>query len=215
MRWRVFQTLKGLRARRALPLALVALAAWAVAARVAAEALVVSEELERADALVVLAGSSAYVERTARAAELYREGRAPVVLLTNDGQLSGWSNESQNNPTFVERARRELVRGGVPAERIEVLPRRVGSTHDEAVLLREYAGERHLRSLLVVTSGYHSRRALWTFRRAFEGSGVEVGVSKVEPGLQTPTPGTWWFSPRGWQSVAGEYVKMVYYRVSY
>jgi len=33
--------------------------------------------------------------------------------------------------------------------------------------------------------------------------------------LQTPTPGTWWFSPRGWQTVAGEYVKMVYYRVSY
>jgi uncharacterized SAM-binding protein YcdF (DUF218 family) len=207
--------LKGLRARRALPLLLVALAAWAVVARAAAEALVVGEGLERANALVVLAGSAAYVERTARAAELYREGRAPVVILTNDGQLSGWSNESQNNPTFVERARRELVRGGVPAERIEALPRRVGSTHDEAVLLREYAGERRLRSLLVVTSGYHSRRALWTFRRAFEGSGVAVGVSKVEPGLQTPTPGTWWFSPRGWRVVAGEYVKMVYYRVSY
>ncbi|HVF45905.1 MAG TPA: YdcF family protein [Pyrinomonadaceae bacterium] len=211
----VFQTLRGLRARRAVPLVLVALAAWAVAARVAAEALVVSEELGRADALVVLAGSSAYVERTARAAELYREGRAPLVILTNDGQLSGWSNESQSNPTFVERARGELVRGGVPAERIEALPRRVGSTHDEAVLLREYAGGRHLRSLLVVTSGYHSRRALWTFRRAFEGSGVGVGVSKVEPGLQTPAPGTWWLSPRGWQSVAGEYVKMVYYRLSY
>jgi len=215
MRWRVFQTLKGLRARRAVPLVLVALAAWAVGARFAAEALVVSEELERADALVVLAGSSAYVERTARAAELYREGRAPVVVLTNDGQLSGWSNESQSNPTFVERARRELIRGGVPNEHIEVLSRRVASTHDEAVLLREYADGYSLHSLLVVTSGYHSRRALWTFRRAFEGSDVEVGVSKVEPGLQTPTPGTWWLSPRGWQSVAGEYVKMVYYRVSY
>lgn len=211
----VLQSLKAQRARRALPLALVALAAWAVAARVAAEALVVSEELERADALVVLAGSSAYVERTARAAELYREGRAPVVLLTNDGQLSGWSNESQNNPTFAERARRELVRGGVPNESIEVLPRRVGSTHDEALLLKEYVDEHHLRSLLVVTSGYHSRRALWTFRRAFEGSGVAVGVAEVEPGLQTPTPGTWWFSPRGWRAVAGEYVKMAYYRLSY
>src|SRR5215207_1041116 len=101
----LFRKLKGLRARRALPLLLVALAAWAVAARFAAEALVVSEGLESADALVVLAGSSAYVERTARAAELYREGRAPSVVLTNDGQLSGWSNESQSNPTFVERAR--------------------------------------------------------------------------------------------------------------
>lgn len=211
----VFRHLKARRARRALPLLLVAIAAWAVAARVAAEALVVSAELERADALVVLAGSSAYVERTARAAELYKEGRAPVVVLTNDGQLSGWSNESQTNPTFAERARAELIKAGVPPERIESLPRRVGSTHDEAVLLSEYARERSLRSLLVVTSGYHSRRALWTFRRAFEGSGVEVGVSEVEPGLQTPSPGTWWFSPRGWRTVAGEYVKMGYYRLRY
>lgn len=207
--------MKGLRARRVLPLVLVALAAWAVAARFAAEALVVSEGLERADALVVLAGSAAYVERTARASELYREGRAPVVLLTNDGQLSGWSNESQNNPTFVERARAELVRGGVPTERIEALPRRVGSTHDEALLLREYARGRGLRSLLVVTSAYHSRRALWTFRRAFEGSGVVVGVSAVELERERPSPGTWWLSPRGWRSVAGEYVKTVYYRLSY
>lgn len=211
----VFRKLKGLRARRALPLLLVALAAWAVAARFAAEALVVSEELERADALVVLAGSSAYVERTARAAELYREGRAPFVVLTNDGQLSGWSNESQSNPTFVERARAELVRGGIPSERIEALPRRVGSTHDEAVLLREYARARGLRSLLVVTSAYHSRRALWTFRKVFEGSGVVVGVSTVELERERPSPGTWWLSPRGWQSVAGEYVKTVYYRLSY
>jgi uncharacterized SAM-binding protein YcdF (DUF218 family) len=211
----VFLKLKGLRARRALPLLLVALAAWAVAARFAAEALVVSEELQRADALVVLAGSSAYVERTARAAELYREGRAPAVVLTNDGQLSGWSNESQSNPTFVERARAELVRGGVPPERIEALPRRVGSTHDEAVLLREYAGERRMRSLLVVTSAYHSRRALWTFRKAFEGSGVAVGVSTVELEREKPSPGTWWLSPRGWQSVAGEYVKTVYYHLRY
>ncbi|HKG15735.1 MAG TPA: YdcF family protein [Pyrinomonadaceae bacterium] len=211
----VFRNLKARRARRALPLLLVALAAWAVVSRAAAEALVVSEELERADALVVLAGSSAYVERTARAAELYREGRAPVVVLTNDGQLSGWSDESQSNPTFVERARAELVRGGVPPERIEALPRRVGSTHDEAVLLREYAGGRRMRSLLVVTSAYHTRRALWTFRRAFGGSGVEVGVSRVEPGVQTPTPGTWWLSPRGWGAVAGEYVKTVYYHLRY
>ena len=103
----------------------------------------------------------------------------------------------------------------VPNERIEVLPRRVASTHDEALLLKEYVDEHHLRSLLVVTSAYHSRRALWTFRRAFEGSGVAVGVAEGEPGLQTPTPGTWWFSPRGWRAVAGEYVKMVYYRLSY
>lgn len=207
--------LKGAGARRALAAALVALAAWALAARGAARALIVSDELARADALVVLAGSAAYVERTARAAELYRAGRAPRVLLTNDGQLGGWSQELGRNPSFVERAAWELGRGGVPRDRVEVLPRVVAGTHDEALVVREYARSRALRSVMLVTSGYHSRRALWAFRRALEGSGVAVGVSAVEPAGQTPAPGTWWLSPRGWRAVASEYVKFVYYRLRY
>jgi uncharacterized SAM-binding protein YcdF (DUF218 family) len=202
-------------ARRALPFALVALAAWAFVARAAAEALIVTAELPRADAVVALAGSSAYVERARRAAEIVREGRATKVLLTDDGQLSGWSNESESNPRFVERAAAELARAGVPSADIETLPQTVSSTEDEAVLVREYARERGLRSIMLVTSGYHSRRALWTFRRAFEGSGISVGIEPVAPGAQTPNVGAWWLSPRGWQLVAGEYVKLVYYRLRY
>ena len=207
--------LRGERVRRALPFALLALAAWAFVARAAAEALIVTAELPRADAVVALAGSSAYVERARRAAEIVREGRATKVLLTDDGQLSGWSNESESNPRFVERAAAELASAGVPGADVEVLPQTVSSTHDEALLVREYARERGLRSIMLVTSGYHSRRALWTFRRAFEGSGVRVGIEPVAPGEQTPTPGTWWLSPRGWQTVAGEYVKLVYYWLRY
>lgn len=50
---------------------------WSLVAWVAAEALIVKSELAQADALVVLAGSSTYVERTRRAAQLCQEGRAP------------------------------------------------------------------------------------------------------------------------------------------
>ncbi|HEX8719530.1 MAG TPA: YdcF family protein [Pyrinomonadaceae bacterium] len=205
-------SLRGARAGRVLPVAVVALAAWAVAARGAAEALVVSEELPRADALVVLAGSQANAERTARAAELYREGRAPLVLLTDDGQRGGWSRELQRNPSFAERAAWELERGGVPRGAIVTLPPPVSSTHEEALLVRGYALQRGLRSVMLVTSGYHTRRALWTFRKEFGGDRVAVGVSAAG---KTPAPGGWWLSPRGWRAVAGEYVKMVYYRLRY
>jgi len=206
------QFLKSPGALRALPLALVALALWALAARAAAEALVVSEELARADALVVLAGSDAYVERTARAAALYREGRAPLVYVTDDGERGGWSPELERNPSFAERAVWELERGGVPRGAIEVLPPPVLSTHGEAVLVRMCARQAGRRSLLLVTSGYHTRRALWTFRKEFEGEGVAVGVASAG---QRPSPGAWWLSPRGWRAVAGEYVKMAYYRWQY
>ncbi|HWS54065.1 MAG TPA: YdcF family protein, partial [Pyrinomonadaceae bacterium] len=200
---------------RLLVAAVALAAAWPVAAWAAARALVERAGLERADALVVLSGSAAYVERTRRAAELYREGRAPRVVLTDDGQRGPWSEAERRNPLFVERARGELIRAGVPAEGVEVLPQPVAGTYDEALAARAYAERAGARSLLFVTSAYHSRRALWAARRAFRGSGVRVGVEPVEPGGQTPTPASWWWQARGWRAVALEYPKLVYYYLKY
>lgn len=188
---------------------------WPLLAWAAARALIVRAELPHADALVVLAGSSTYVERTRLAAELYRAGRAPLVLLTNDNERGGWSSAEQRNPFFVERAIGELVGAGVPRTRIEALPQPVASTHDEARVLRDYAAAHNLRALLVVTSAYHSRRALWTLRRVGADSGIEIGVVPVAPGAQTPAPAGWWLEWRGWQFVAGEYVKLLYYHTHY
>lgn len=201
--------------RRRWRVILLLLVAWPPLAWVAAEALIVRSDLARADALVVLAGSSTYVERAHRAAELFHQGRAPVVVLTDDNLRGGWSAEEERNPLFVERAAAELRRQGVPAEKIEVLPGVVSSTYDEAVRLREYAGLKNFRSVLVVTSAYHSRRALWTVRRVFGGSGVEVGLDAVEPGQQSPRPATWWLHGLGWRMVPGEYLKLIYYRIKY
>lgn len=201
--------------RRAGRAAVVALAAWTLAAWGAARWLVVAESLPRADAVVVLGGAAAYVERTREAARVYGEGRAPVVVLTNEGLRGGWSQAEQRNPYFHERAAEELRRAGVPRERIELVPGVVTSTHDEAVALKAYAASRGWRALVVVTSGYHARRALWTFRRAFAGSGVAVGLEPARAGAGTPSELFWWLRPRGWRLVAGEYVKLVYYRWQY
>lgn len=187
---------------------------WPFVAWGAARGLVARAEVGRTDALVVLSGSAAYAERAAEAARLYREGRAPVVLLNDDGVQGGWSEAEQRNPRFVELAAMELRRGGVPADSIRVLDARPTNTHDEALAVRAYAAERELRSLLVVTSSYHSRRALRTWRQVFQGSGVEIGLEPAE-GARTPGAWTWWLSSAGWREVAGEYVKMLYYAVRY
>jgi uncharacterized SAM-binding protein YcdF (DUF218 family) len=203
------------RARRvACAGAALSLAAWLMAWG-AAQLLIVRAELPHADALVVLAGSSAYTERVLHAAQLFSEGRAPLIILTHDGERSNWSDSQQRNPFFVERAAEELRRAGVPAERIEVLPRTVSSTHEEAMLLREYTTEHQIHSILLVTSAYHSRRALWTMRRVLRGSGVEVGLSAAALGRETPSSVTWWWYPRGWRIVAGEYLKLAYYGLRY
>lgn len=188
------------------------LLAWPLAAWGAARALVVHEELPHAGALVILGGSRSYLERGAAAARLFRQGRAPRILLTNDGQRGGWASREQRNPFFVERSAAVLRRYGVPAGRIAILPPVVSSTHDEAVLLRRYADTHRLPSLLIVTSAYHSRRALWTFRRAFAGSETRIGIHPAPP---SPPAGEWWLHRGGWRWIFVEYVKMAYYGIRY
>lgn len=189
------------------------LCVWALVAWGAAKFLIVDTPLNRADMIVVLSGSAVYKERTERAAEYYRQGLSDRILLTNDNLRGEWSSAEQRNPFFYERARDNLLRLGVPAERVVVLYKPVTGTYDEAEALKEYAIANKLRSLLVVTSAYHSRRALWTLSRVFAGTGIEIGLQSVETGEQTPAPLTWWLHLRGWQMVGGEYVKNVYYRV--
>lgn len=200
------------RSRVALPMLLIA---WPLLGWIAAKGLIVNAELPQADAIAVLAGSSTYLERTHRAAQLFHEGRAAKIALTNDNLHSGWSAEQQRNPLFVEQAFDELTNQGVPAGRIEIVPGAVTSTYDEALRLRQYALARSVRSLLVVTSAYQSRRALWTLRRVFERSDIAIGLDSVEPGEQSPTPATWWLHRLGWKLVPGEYLKIIYYRLKH
>jgi len=186
---------------------------WIVVAWAAARLLMVHAELPRADALVVLSGSSSYVERTRWAAQLWLAGRAPKILVTNDNLQGGWSSVEQRNPFFVERAVAELTRAGVPREGVEVLSESVAGTHDEAILLRNYAEKHRLSSLIVVTSAYHSRRALWTMKRSFAGTGVKIGLDA--PREQTSPPATWWLHSSGWKTVPVEYGKLLYYYVRF
>ena len=173
--------------------------------------LIVRAPLERADAIVVLSGSGTLRERVEHAARLYAEKRAPKILLTTDNRQGGWSSREQRNPYFHEIAIRQLSRLGVPTENVEVVTPPVDSTWDEATVLRDYAKTHNLRSILIVTSSYHSRRALFTFRNFFAGTDTQVGIDPVETGIQTPRPATWWLHQRGWELVLVEYLKLIYY----
>ena len=206
----------GLQGRRQLwqwrvTLAVGVITAWSFLAWQAARYLIVSQPLSHADAIVVLSGSATFGERARRAALLYNEGRSSKVLLTNDNRRGGWSSAEQRNPYFYERTIEELKWLGVPQQNIEVIAPPVSSTYDEAVLLRGYSEAHGLRSILIVTSSYHSRRALWTFRHLFQGSETQVGLEPVETGIQTPSPRTWWLYLRGWEMVPNEYLKLAIY----
>ena len=193
-----------------LSITLSPLVAWG-----AARLLIVKADMPAANAIVVLSGSSTYIERAAWAAKLYREGRAPLIVITNDGLISGWDNREERNPYYYELTTRLLEQQGVPADRIQLAPGLALGTYEESLLIRDYAAAHKLTQLLIVTSAYHSRRALWSMRRAGQGSGIEIGINSAPPGWQTPSPWAWWRKRWGWKTVGGEYVKMIYYWMKY
>jgi uncharacterized SAM-binding protein YcdF (DUF218 family) len=196
-------------------LTLIAAVVWVVCAPLLATRLIVEKPMEKADAILVLGGSATYIERTRKAAELYNKGAAPRVFLTDDGERAGWSKTEQRNPPYFELAKRALILQGVPEEAIKILPGEVTGTDWEARVLAREIETSGLKSVLLVTSAYHSRRALWTFEKFLGSRDVSIGLEHAPAGEQTPGPRFWWLSAKGWQMVAGEYVKSAVYWAYY
>ncbi len=168
--------------------------------------LVVQPSLSHADAIVVMAGS-----RTARlpiATELFHQHVAPRVLLTNDGIFSSWSPQHDRNLYQVEWAREELLAAGVPEEAIVMLDFSNSGSYFDALHTRNYVlQDDSIRSLLVVTSDYHTRRTLWTFNRLFSGTGILISTYPVP---KDPVSQGQWLRVN-----TIELVKLVYYWLRY
>jgi len=189
------------------------LASFSLAAAPLARFLIVQAVPSKPDFLVVLSGAAVYAERIRYASLIYRKGNVERIILTDDGARKGWSRRLQTNPRNIDRGREMLIASGVQEDRIVALPGIVRSTYDEAEHVRAYLGNHRGSTLVVVTSAYHSRRALWVYRRVMKDSGVAVGIDPVPPGDTSPSPRTWWATRAGWTQVAAEYFKFLYYIV--
>jgi uncharacterized SAM-binding protein YcdF (DUF218 family) len=100
----------------------------------------------KADVLVVLGGAG--TERPARAAELFRQGDAPRILVSGNGDSKGIKQ-------FLEMA-------GVPSAAI-VLESRSRTTRENAELSIPLLRQMGAHRVIIVTSWFHSRRALACF----------------------------------------------------
>lgn len=132
--------------RAALALAFLVLTLAAVAFLYPQQVLTVDSGDAKADELVVLGGGDGRAER---AAELYRQGAAPGVLVTGHGDCA-------SNVAVLER-------DGVPASVIVPEPTAL-TTRENALLAIPLLRKMGARRVILVTSWYHSRRALAVFR---------------------------------------------------
>jgi uncharacterized SAM-binding protein YcdF (DUF218 family) len=146
----------------------------------------------QADVMVVLGGGSA--ERPERAAELFKEHAATRII------VSGWGDCGIN--------RQLLIADGVPAAVIE-LETQSRTTRENAELTVKLLREQKPARVILVTSWYHSRRALASFRHyapeiKFYSRPSYVGYSRAD-----------WPGRRFTRRVYLEYPKLLGYWIGY
>ncbi len=149
--------------------------------RFAAESWVVEDPLEKADVLIVLSDDNFYADRATRAAELFREGKAPLVVASG--------RRLRPSAGVAELMEHDLVERGVPKDKILRFAQDGESTHEEAEALAKLAKTKKWHKVIVITSNYHTRRARYIFRRVFP-QDIEIRIASARDGDFDPE--SWW-----------------------
>jgi uncharacterized SAM-binding protein YcdF (DUF218 family) len=168
------------------------------------------DRLQRGDAILVLAGTR--MERPLEAADLFLQGYAARVVLTEDRPDNGIVTLERRGlefPTNAEMARDVMLRLGVPATAVEILPEIHDNTAQEADTFRRVALARGWKRLIVVTSKFHTRRAGYAVRRALNGSGIEVIMRASR--YDAADPHHWWRTRTDVRWAASESQKLLAY----
>jgi uncharacterized SAM-binding protein YcdF (DUF218 family) len=170
-----------------------------------AEPLKIVDPPRPADAIVVFAGGvgesgaagGGVQERISQALSLYREGVAPHMIIS-----SGFVFTLREAQMMKDIA----VKNGVPADAI-VLEERATNTYENVAYTRDILAANGWRRIALVSSPYHMRRALLTWRKA--APGVEV--------IATPPPSSFFYAHtygatlEQIRGLAQEYIGIVYY----
>lgn len=160
----------------------------------AGQALIEDDPPQKADAIVVLGGDE-FGLRTLKAADLQRSGYAPYVLVSGPPMLLGYESDE-----MIEFAKRK----GYPDSIFRPLHHKSDSTRSESDVIARYLREHNVRTVLLVTSNYHTRRAAKLMRAANPGVHVLV-VAAPDPF----TPQTWWKTRHGMKTFLYEWLKTI------
>lgn len=147
------------------------------------------------DAALVLGGDSRW-QRTTLGVRLARSGQARLLILAGRDASAG-------GPDFADKA----LELGMPVSRLRVV--RDASTTREALLaVAPLLRAEGVRSVALVTSRHHQRRAFLTARKALPGISIRNQPAPASP--EEPV-GRWWRVEHTRSIVISEYAKLAYY----
>lgn len=150
-----------------------------------------------ADAIVAISGGDTQA-RAREAITLYKNGWAPKLVFSGAAQDKSGPSNAQAMSDIARDA-------GVPNDDI--------ITEDEGETTRQNAEntlgifrDNDISTVILVTSGYHQRRASLEFNKRAEGV-IDVRNHAVATDRQWS--GLWWLTPVGWYLAGGEVVKII------
>jgi len=160
--------------------------------------------------ILILAGGAA--TRVPKALELYEKGYGDRLLLTSERPLN--SKVMRLFPTNEQIAKRISQELNIQAE-LEVVPSLKGgatSTLDEAHDLLAFCSKEKIKHLIIVTDSFHTRRALYAFKKVFQGSDIKVESSAALNEIYSEE--NWWRSDKGISAYLLEPIKLAVYMLS-
>lgn len=150
----------------------------------------------KADVIVVVSGGDTQA-RTDAGIRLYQNGWAEYLV------LSGAALD-KSGPSNAEAMKRQAQDAGVPEYAI-LIDEEAVNTQQNAENTKSIIEARDFSEVILVTSGYHQRRASLEFNKSVEA----VTVRNYPVVHDQDWSWYWWATPRGWWLAGGEVVKII------
>lgn len=148
-----------------------------------------------ADAIVVVSGGDTNA-RTDKGIELYKNGWAGTLIFSGAAQ-------DTSGPSNAAAMRARALEAGVPASAILVEELSQNTAQNAANTQALFSNDGVQRAILV-TSGYHQRRA----SLEFNSRATEVTILNRPLASDQDWSAFWWMTPNGWWLAVGELVKI-------
>jgi uncharacterized SAM-binding protein YcdF (DUF218 family) len=156
---------------------------------------VVDEAPQTSDAIVMLGDDNYDADRAARAAQIFKAGWAPRVIVSG--------RYLRPYASLAELEEHDLLDRGVPQAAIVRFAHHAEDTREETTAIGQLIASHGWKRILLVTSNYHTRRSRYLAERTFPPGTVLRVVAAQDSDYD---PSDWWHTRNGVKIFAHECV---------
>lgn len=154
-------------------------------------------DCQKVDAIVAISGGDTSA-RTEQAIELYKNGWAGKLIFSG-------AAADKTGPSNAEAMRRQALKEGVSPDSI-ILEETSETTKQNAANTHDLFTNNNIRSVILVTSAYHQRRAGLEFG---ERAGTNIRIVNHPVATDNQWSPLWWTTPGGWFLALSEFFKII------